>query len=122
MAGTFSWAQLMANGKLALSTTMVLGLALNTSLINCSCAGCRSMEVRSMLSLPSLGSHWPPNLMVSQVGLLAMTTMAASEDLAASTAALLSVFRAKFPLIPEPALLLIPSSGVRSEERRVGKE
>jgi len=39
-------------------------------------------------------------------------TIATSEALAASTAALLSLLRAKFTLTPAPTLLLIPSSGV----------
>jgi len=62
-----------------------------------------------MLSLPSLsGSHLAQP--ASHVGWLPTTTIATSETLAASTAALFLLSRAKFTLTPGPTLFLIPSA------------
>ena len=103
----------MAYGKLAFSTTIVLGLALTIWFTKSNCCLGRSISLRSMPSLPSDGRQLEPPKPPPHVGLLPTKTIATSESAAMLRAIpLLLLSRTQRTCTAGPTLARMPSMGV----------
>src|SRR5258706_16481219 len=110
MAGTLAWVQLIAYGKLEISTTIVFRFAPYTSFISSSCSSV--IDSLSTASRPSLGDETlAQGMLYPPLGWLPTQTMATSDSRAARTASSLLLLAACLMLTPAPTFFLIPSTG-----------